>query len=250
MDTKTMNRRNFVAVLLASASAFGADLPPAESLLDRFVEVTGGAKAYNARKTEIAHGTVEMTAMGIKGTLTRYAAEPDHYLVTMEIPGIGKVLSGVKDGVAWEMSDLMGTRTKTGFERGEALREARFNANAVWRELYAKVETVGEESVNGEDCYKVVMTPGEGAPETLYLSKKTGLGVKMTVTASTQMGEIPAEMLFSDYKNFGGILTPARIVNRTAGQEIVITLQSVEANAEIPANQFDLPAEVAAQAGK
>jgi hypothetical protein len=243
-----MNRRNFLVLLLVSASAFGADLPPAERLLDRFVEVTGGAQAYKARKTEISRGTVEMTAMGVKGTLVRYAAEPDHYLVVMEIPGIGKVLSGVKDGVAWEMSDLMGARTKTGVERGEALREARFNANAVWRELYTKVETVGEESVGGEPCYKLLMTPTEGAAETLYLSKKTGLGVKMTVIASTQMGDIPAEMLFSDYKNFGGILTPVRVVSRTAGQEILITLQAVEANPEIPAGQFDLPPEIAAQA--
>jgi hypothetical protein len=245
-----MKRRIFIGLLLASAGAFGADLPSAESLLDRFVEVTGGEAAYAARTSEIARGTVEMPAMGLKGTLVRYAAEPDQYLVVMEIPGIGKVLSGVKDGVAWEMSDLMGARTKTGVERGEALREARFNANAAWRDLYPKVETAGEESVDGEDCYKVVMTPAEGAPETLYLSKKTGLGVKMTVIASTQMGDIPAEMLFTNYKDFGGILTPSRIVNRTAGQEIVLTIQSVEANPVIPAGQFDLPAEVAAVAGR
>lgn len=241
-----MNRRTFLALLALPASAFAADLPSAETLLDRFVEVTGGEKAYAARKSEIARGTIEMAAMGIKGKFTRYAAEPDNYLVSMEIPAIGTVLSGVKDGVAWESSEFMGARIKTAVERGEALREARFNANAVWRELYTKVETTGEETVNGEDCYKVVMTPKEGAPETLYLSKKTGFGVKVAVIASTQMGEIPSEILFFDYKNFGGILTAARMVNRTAGQEIVIVLDTIEANPAIPASRFDLPADVKA----
>jgi hypothetical protein len=242
-----MNRRTILTLLLA-APAFAADLPSAASLLDRYVEVTGGKQTYATHKTEIARGTVEMAAMGIKGTLVRYAAEPDHYLVTMEIPGIGRVLSGVKDGVAWELSDLMGGRIKSGVERAEALREARFNSYAVWRDLYPKVETTGEEAVNGEDCYKVVMTPAEGSPETVYLSKKTGLGLKMTVIASTQMGDLPAEMFFADYKDFGGLLTPTRITEKSAGQEIVITLQSVEINPAIPASQFDLPPEVAAAA--
>lgn len=235
-----------LTLLFAATCASAADLPSAESLLDRFVEATGGKQAYAAHKTEIARGTVTMAAMGIKGTLVRYASEPDHYLVVMEIPGIGKVLSGVKDGIAWESSDLMGARIKSGVERAEALREARFNSYAVWRELYPKVETTGEESVNGEDCYKVVMTPVEGSAETVYLSKKNGLGVKLTVTASTQMGDLPAELLFSDYKRFGGVLMPARITEKSAGQEIVIVLDSVEVNSAIPATQFDLPPGLAA----
>jgi hypothetical protein len=241
-------------MLAAGASAFAADLPSAESLLDRYVEVTGGKQAYDARKSEIMRGAVEVAAMGVKGELVRYAAEPDRYLITMDIPGVGRFVTGVKEGVAWELSDLMGPRIKSGLERAEALREATFNANAVWRELYPKVVTAGEESVDGEDCFKIIMTPPEGPPETLYLSKKTGLGIKMTTTASTQMGDVPAEILFSDYKNLGGILAPSRITERTAGQEIVITLQSVEVNPVIPESKFDLPSEVAAlaarQAGK
>ncbi len=241
-----MNRRTLLTVLCAATWASAADLPSAESLLDRFVEATGGKQAYAGHQTEVARGTVEMAAMGIKGTLVRYAAEPDHYLVVMEIPGIGRVLSGVKDGVAWELTDLMGARVKSGVERAEALREARFNSYAVWRDLYLKVETTGEEAVDGEDCYKVVMTPAEGSAETVYLSKATGLGVKLTLTASTQMGDLPAEMRFGDYKRFGGVLMPTRLTERSAGQEIVFVLESVEVNAAIPATQFDLPPEVTA----
>lgn len=236
-----MTRRTIFGFLLATAGSFAADLPSAESLLDRYVQVTGGKQAYAAHTSEIAHGTVEMAAMGIKGTVTRYAAEPDRYLLVMEIPGIGKVSTGVKDGVAWEASELMGSRIKSGGERAEALREARFNSTALWRELYTKVETTGEEVVEGDDCYKVVMTPAEGAPETMFLSKKSGLPVKMTVVASTQMGDIPAEVRLYDFKDFGGVLMPTRLTEKTGGQEIVMTLQSVEINAVIPAGQFDLP---------
>jgi hypothetical protein len=168
----------------------------------------------------------------------------------MEIPGIGTFLTGVKDGVAWDQSDLMGPRTKSGLERAEALREARFNATAAWRELYPKVETVGEEAVNGEECYKVSMTPEEGPAEIIYLSQKTGLGLKIAAMASTQMGDVDVEILFSEYKDFGGILTPSKFTEKTAGQEIVITIQSLDINTEIPASQFDFPPGVAALVAK
>jgi hypothetical protein len=112
------------------------------------------------------------------------------------------------------------------------------------------VETTGEEMVEGEECYRVVMTPSEGAPETLFLSKKTGLAVKLAATATTQMGELPAEIISREYKNFGGILTPARVTERTAGQEITILIDRVEVNVPIPAGSFDFPPDVAALVAK
>ena len=238
--------RRWIFILLAASPAWAADLPSAARLLDHYVDVTGGKQAYANHKSEIAHGTVELAAMGLKGKLTRWAAEGGLYRETMEIPGIGKLEEGSKDGVAWERSDLQGPRVKSGLERTEALREAVFNANAHWRELYPKVETIGEETVNGEACYKVAMTPVEGPPKTLYLSKKTGLGVKLQATANTQMGDFAAEIVFEDYKKFGNILTPARVTQSAAGQTVTMIIDSMEPNPDIPATVFDLPEDVAA----
>ncbi len=238
--------RRVTLILAFAAIASAADLPSAESLLDKYVEVTGGKRAYDARKTEIAHGTVEYAAMGVKGKMIRYASDQGEYRVTMELPGIGKVDAGVTKGVAWERSDLLGPRVKDGSERAEAVREAKLNSNALWRDLYTKVETAGEETIDGEPCYKVVMVPTDGEPETIYLSTKTGLAVKMAVTANTQLGSLMAEILFGDYKSFGGILSPAKVTEKTAGQEITIVIDSVEVNPEIPASAFAMPADVAA----
>ncbi|MEO8098089.1 MAG: DUF4412 domain-containing protein [Acidobacteriota bacterium] len=235
---------------MSRGGAWAAGLPSAESLLDRYVEVTGGKAAYENRKSEVAHGTMEFVAQGLKGKMVRYADASGLYRMTMDLPGIGTMETGVRDGVAWERSDLMGPRTKTGAERAESLREAVLNSISLWRQLFPKVETIGEETVNGEECYKVAMYPGEGNLETLFLSKKSGLAVKLTTVTSTQMGDLAAEILFSGYKNFGGILTPVKVIERAAGQEISITLDSVEVNAPIPADQLEFPADVAALLGK
>jgi len=240
-----MNRRVLLISLVAAAAGFSADpLPSAESVLDRYVQVTGGRQAYEKRKSEISHGTLEYTSLGIKGSITRYAAEPDKYYAALDIEGLGKVEMGINGPVAWENSALLGPRVKTGVERAEAIREGNMNSTSNWRKLYPKVQNAGVETLDGEECYKVIMTPAEGQPVVGYYQKKTGLQVKITTVSTTQMGDIPVELIASDYKDFGGILEPAKVIQKAGPQEFTITLQSVEANPAIPAERFALPDEV------
>jgi hypothetical protein len=246
-----MNRRLALAVLCLSplsvpARAADPDLPSAESILDHFVEVTGGKTAYEARKTEITTGRLEFAAAGVRGAIVQYAAAPDRYYSSLDIEGIGKVEMGVTDGVAWEKSALMGARIKQGDEKAQALREAHMNATYHWRDLYSKAETTGVETVNGEECYKVVLMPREGKPETMFFGKKSGLMWKTTLVAASPMGDITADVFAAEYKDFGGVLVPSKITQKAAGQEFTTTIESVKVNETIAPERFDLPAEIKA----
>ena len=182
--------------------------------------------------------------------MTRYAAQPDKYYYTVDIAAIGKMESGVNGSVAWENSAILGPRVKTGVERAEAIREGNMNATVNWRKLYPKVENAGIETIDGEECFIVVMTPAEGQPITGYYQKKSGLQVKLTTVASTQLGDIPVEMIASDYRSFGGILEPAKVTQKAGPQEFTLTLERVEVNPAIPPETFALPAEVRALVDK
>jgi len=244
-----MTRRGLVlfAAIAARSVLHAADeLPSADTILDHYLEVTGGREAYAKHKSEIQAGTLEYPAQGVKAKITRYASEPDNYLASVEITGIGKVDTGVTDGIAWENSVVLGPRIKSGDEKAMAIREATFNGTLYWRKLYPKVENTGVEAVDGEDCYKILLTPKEGRPETMYFSRKSGLLVKASTVAATQMGDIPVEMVYSAYKESGGIRSPTVITQKAAGQEFTITIESVRVNDEIPAEKFALPAEIRA----
>jgi hypothetical protein len=158
--------------------------------------------------------------------------------------------TGVNGPIAWENTALLGPRLKSGVERAEAIREGNLNSTLNWRKLYPKVETTGIETIDGEECYKVVMTPAEGQPLTGFYEKKSGLQVKLTTVASSQMGDIPVELIASGYKDFGGILEPARVTQKAGPAEFTIILESVEVNPVIPAEKFALPAEVRKLADK
>jgi hypothetical protein len=64
------------------------------------------------------------------------------------------------------------------------------------------------------------------------------------------MGEIPVEMIVGNYKNFNGILEPAKVTQKAAGQEVTRVIQSVKVNQEMPPGRFDPPAEIKALLGK
>ncbi len=219
-------------------------LPKAETILDRYVEVTGGKAAYEQHTSEILMGTLAFPAQGLSGRLTRYAMAPDKEYSVVELGPIGKIESGVFNGVAWEKSAILGPRVKSGDEKDQAAREARFNAPVDWRKIYTKVETAGVESVNGDECYKVTLTPATGKPESQYYSKNTGLLLKTTATAVSPMGEVAVEIEVSDYKKFGGVLYPTRSKQKAGEQELDIAITSVSLNEPIPAEYFQLPAEV------
>ena len=237
-----------LALLLTTASFVAADetLPKADTILDRFVEAVGGKAAFEKHHNEVMHGNMEFTARGVKGTLTVYQAEPDKVHAIIDIAGIGKIESGTSGDVAWESSSMQGPRIKHDVEKSDAFRDATFNSALEWRTLYAKVETTGVETVLDHECYKVVLTPKQGNPTTHFYDKKSGLLIKTATTRTTQMGDIAAEVFADDYRKEGDLLTAHKLTNKFAGQEFLITVQSVEYNVDMPKGRFDLPDDIQA----
>ena len=58
------------AVVLATGAQLAADdLPKAETILDKYIEVTGGKAAYEKNHSEVSTGTMEFVGKGIKGSV-------------------------------------------------------------------------------------------------------------------------------------------------------------------------------------
>lgn len=241
-----------LALLVTAGPFFAAadELPKADTILDRFIEVAGGKAVFDKHHNEVMHGNIEVVGRGVKGTITVYQTEPDQIRVIVDIAGVGKIDSGTTGDVAWENSAIQGPRIKQGIEKTDAFRDATFNADIQWRKLYIKAETVGVETVQDHECYKVVLTPQQGNPATRFYDKKSGLLIKTTTTRSVQMGDVTAEVIADDYRKEGDILAAHKITNKVAGQEIQITVQSLEFNVDMPKDRFDMPDDIKALLNK
>jgi hypothetical protein len=244
--TSNRTKRTVIAlVLLATRTLSAQALPNASSVLDRFVQVTGGRDAYESHRSEVLTGTIEFPAQGLKGKLTRYLAQNQEYSL-MEVEAIGTIEAGITQGVAWEKSVILGPRIKQGEEKDQAIREAAFNAPLRWRELFASATTIGTAAINGVECDEILLMPATGQPEHQFYSRKTGLLVRTTTVAASQMGDVEIQVDLTDYKSFGGVLMPTRSQQRAGSQELTITVDNVRVNQPIVEGRFDLPADVAA----
>ncbi len=237
-----------LGVTLASAAA---DLKTGDAVLDNYVEMTGGAAEYNKIHNMLMKGSMAMPAMGLKGAVTIYAAEPNKVSLSTELAGVGKIIEGSDGSNAWSFSAMQGPHLKNGDELADSLREALFHKETEWRSMYKSAELNGVEDVEGKPAYKVTLTPKSGGPETQYYDKASGFMVRHQSVRKTAFGEIPVDVAISGYrKECGAITLPHAMIQTVAGQKIEMHIDSIDCNGEIPSDAFQPPPEVKALINK
>jgi hypothetical protein len=237
--------RSGALLTFAVSLALAGDMPTGDSLLQRYVDRSGGVEAYAKAKNMSMTGTVEIEGRNISGEVTIFE-EGEKSWTAMEFAGIGKIEEGFDGETAWENSALQGPRILEGEEKITAKRAATLALITTWRDVYKEARTTGSEDVNGKPAWKVEMTPKEGRPETFYFDRDSGLLVRTSAVLSSPLGEISTQATMSDFRMVQGILTPFAMTENAMSQSIVMKFNKIAYNVTIPAERFALPAEVKA----
>jgi zinc protease len=244
-----MNRR-IVLKLLCLALVFGQprvraqqkpDLPTADTVLNQYVEATGGKAAREKLKNRVSTGTIDVPASNIKGTIKLTQAAPNQAILFFELGTNSETRRGTDGKTAWESSALRGERDLDGDEKETFIREMNLHKELLWKDLYSKVECVGIEDVDGKPAYKIVLTPKSGKPVTEFYDKTTHLIVKETSTSATPDGEVTVDSLPTDFKVVDGVLIPFTITQKVLNQEIVLKLSEIKHNVDLAADAFQRP---------
>jgi zinc protease len=239
-----------VIALGVTVIAPAEDLKTGEAVLDKYVESTGGAAAYAKLHNMVMKGSMGMPAMGLKGAVTMYSGEPNKASLTTDLAGVGKVTEGTDGTNAWTFSAMQGPQLKKGEDLAESLREAFFHKENDWRSVYKSADLSGVEDVDGKPAYKVILTPKSGRPETQYYDQSSGYMVRHQSVRKTAFGEIPVDVSIGNYRKECGVVLPHSMVQSVAGQKIELQIDSIECNADLPADAFAPPAEVKALINK
>ncbi len=233
-------------VAAVHGEAMAQKAPTAEKILDRFVEATGGIKAYDAIENRKTVATLSIPAQGMDFNITMWSAKPNQVYSTIENAMIGKMEKGVSGDVVWEKSIMTGPVIKSGVERETTLRDSVFEKYIYWRDNFETVELEGEETVNGIDCWIVVLTPEAGESFRMFFEKESGFLVRVDTVTETEMGKIPIEAYLTDYRDVDGIKVSFKTTIKVLGQERSFSMTSIEQNIDMPAGIFDLPEDIKA----
>jgi hypothetical protein len=244
-----MYARFFALLAITASLSVAADVPSGESLLQRYIDRSGGSEAYTKAKNMAMSGTVEMPAQNITGTVAIFEEGEKSY-TAMDFAGIGKIEEGFDGDIAWQNSAVQGPRILEGEEKVSAKRAATLSLITSWHEVYSDAHTVGPEDIEGKPAWKVEMTPKEGKPETFYFDRDSGLLVRISAVFSTPLGDISTESTMSDFRSIDGILTPFTMIEKAMSQNIVMKFKNIAYNVALPKGRFDLPEAVKTLAEK
>jgi hypothetical protein len=228
----------------ARAAAPG-NLPAARQILDRYVEAVGGRAALMKNRSSHTTGLFEVPAAGLVGQIDVYAAAPNRMFVKTNFPQMGEVTSGYDGTTAWSVDPMQGPMLLEGKQLEDTRVQADFYGRLHEASNFSSMETTGLVDFEGKQAYslRLVRTNGDVVEE--LFDPTTGLLVGSVATRDTPMGPVTVTSVVSDYKKFGDQLVPTRVVQKVAGQEIVVTISSVTYDSVDPA-VFELPASIKA----
>jgi hypothetical protein len=232
-----------------AAPAVAAALPDAATVLKNYRVAIGGEAAIRKHTARTVIGHFELPAQGMKGELKIVAAAPDRMKLTITLPGMGNLERGYDGKVGYSMDPAVGPRILEGPELEELRYSADFYDDLRDPSKYASAIVVSQGPFEGEDCYEVKLVRKSGFTYHEFFSVKTGLlsGVKMNVTS--QMGTVPVTTVHSEYKTFGGVMTPTVSRQKMMGLESVTTIDAMTFDS-VDAQAFALPAAIAALAAQ
>jgi len=234
-----------LALAFASASIHADDdLPGARSLVDAHIEASGGRAALARQMDSTTTGRFVMPAAGMEGQMTLYSRMPTERAIVIDIPNIGRIQSGYKDGQAWSMDPFMGPRLISGSELAMQTESNEFGALMRTPEFVESMQTTGATEYNGEPCYEVEVVWKSGRESSDCYSTDTGLLLASEGSMESPMGVMETTTVFSDYRTFKSngleVTLPASTEVTTMGQQQQLIIDSIELGAPADEN-FQLP---------
>lgn len=209
-------------------------LPSGAELVTRYVAAIGGESAWRALTSMRATGVIEVPAQSLRGTLEMMSARPSRSVVRMDIGGLGRSEMGFSDGIGWMIDPMVGPSLVTGKPLAEMKNDAHFDAMLHPPDLVASIVTVARVEFDGRQAFKATVTYVTGETRDEYFDAESGLLLGTEGISETPMGKVPMKITLRDYRTFGAIKQPTRVIQSALGFEQHFVIESVELNSLKP----------------
>ena len=243
--------------------------PPADEIINKYLNAIGGEQKLAALKSYIATGTsVGFGGFGGGGTVHIYAKYPNQRTMLIQFAketGRGDEVRATNGRTGWMMTPLavLTDYQLSGVELDGALLDAelgfpgqiknvltnlRVSLPATISDLPApsSQSTTVTESKGGlgqDRPVNVVQGTGpRGMLATMYFDQQSGLLLRVVRYGKTQIGRVPTQIDYSDYRDVGGIKMPFHMTFAWLDGRDAIQLTDIQTNVPIDEAKFGRPA--------
>ncbi|MEO1617983.1 MAG: hypothetical protein AAFV88_19165 [Planctomycetota bacterium] len=230
------------AVLDTPADA--AKLPGAREVFQKHLSALGDADEIAAVKSVKMTGKISMPAMNLNGTLEIIQVKPNKIATVMDLPQVGKQTQVFDGEMGWMGSDLMGMQKMPKEQIEQMKAQMAIETMEGFRETFKKVRITGKQEYDGKDSYVMKAVTKTDSEMTMFFDVETGLMRGMKSVQATPMGDIPVQLYMRDYKVTGPMKSARTTVVKAGPTELVMTVEEVEVDGDIPEETFKRPADL------
>jgi hypothetical protein len=242
--------------------------PPAEKILDQYIQAIGGAERLSTMKSFVATGTsVGFGGFGKGGQVEIIAKFPDQRVTSIVFPKEPERGNSIRtfDGhEGWLRTPLtvLNEYQLTGGELDGAKLDAQLsfpvrikNVLTNWRvsmpttisDLPAPESQAVEGSkavgIGKDRLVNVLQGRGpNGSYATLYFDQRSGVLLRLVRYGNSPIGRVPTQIDYSDYRTVDGIKMPFHILFAWLGGRDEFQLDQVRLNVPVDGRRFGRPA--------
>jgi len=234
----------FLLLILGAKLAAAGQSPPlpkAESILDAFIEKSGGRAVFDKTVNRRTTSTMKLSVLRDPAEVTTIVTKAGPYRCVVNSQAFGKVEFGSDGRTVWEINPISGPKIYEGMESKRFQFLYSLDLPMRWREVFKKVECTAVETVEERAAFKVTAVSLDDYTLAYYFDQASGLLVKIEYPMETAIGRNIQEIFLRDYRSVDGTLFPYLQIRRELGREMTLTFKSVEYNVEIPEGTFALP---------
>ena len=218
--------------------------PPADQILDKFLQAIGGAHRVNRLTSIVATGTYLGFDDAEKRALEIFAKAPGQRATITRSPG--GISTTVFDGQAgW----IAGLETERPFPliaiTGQELDGIRLEYELMFpsrvKQALAKWRVGFQTTIDDRDVQLVQGTTRSGGTATLCFDAESGMLVRMVRFADSPVGRLVTQVDYSDYREVAGVRMPFKWTVSWLNGRSVYELTDVQPNVAIDASRFARP---------
>jgi photosynthetic reaction center cytochrome c subunit len=246
-------------------------LPSAASILDKFIQASGGAQRLAGLTSFVGKGTsVGFGGFGGGGDVEIVAKAPDKratIILFKEETGRGDQIRTYDGRTGWVRTPLnvLGEFQLNGGDLDGARFDAQLSFPGQIKQLLTNLKTgpptgitdlpgpSSQSSLQSEvklESHSVDVVQGTGPRGllvTMYFDKQTGLLLRELRYSSSPIGRVPTQIDYADYRDVNGIKLPFRLTYAWLDGRDSIVLNEIKTNVAIDEARFGRPAPLKAR---
>jgi photosynthetic reaction center cytochrome c subunit len=230
--------------LLPIANPATAGTPPADQILDKYIQALGGADAVSKLTSWSATGNSHLFGE-VKNDKTEIFAKGPNLLDTVVHQTEGDVARTYDGREAWVMLPLtvVGQYPLAGSMLDGARLDAQMAFPGGLKQFFSNWRVTYPSVVNGKPVYIIQgsLPAPSGLLASFYFDKQTGLLLRMVRYTATSMGRVPTQIDYSDYRPVAGVMMPYKwTYGWISGQE-QYELTAIQPNPAVDNSRFAKP---------